>query len=464
MAHVNVLNRILRSIDSTQENRRKMKPSEWGEAEEGGDLEDLDDRRIYLREKSLLRQEISQQNNPPVKPLKPPKPAHFQLLNRERVAQKLELFRSESQEMTYRVLEATSYLHEQQQQREQPAERSHQQDEGIYLADPLTRHELLNRKLSRQWWTSHSQLPTVPPQAVLDNPLDTEQYDLCLQHFSYFFHENCHFSRRRSLDLARYFIQLGHCNEMRLREMIERYSIDWLYDLLSNESPEVANHLISQEIEMISNGLQKKTDNESLQSERWSTRMEISDDEWDDRLMKLTAEKELQSTASDLLSSIQKQFSHLQQDLQQIDNTSIGKEEMKIRPEESSENILSVYERTLQNLIPSIEVPLSPVSSSESRSLNSPDSKTLEAIYSVDQKLSVICTGIYSLYYQLNSMDLHINGIQSELLKHENMLTSLLTEEYRVPKYAIIVPVEEISLQSFHSVSFSFPISATDIE
>jgi hypothetical protein len=424
MAHVNVLNRIMRSIDDRPENRRKMSPDQWGEGEEG----------------NLHLLPASQQISPPTKP---PKPEHFKLPQQETVTRKLELFRSESQEMSYRVLEATTYLHEQQLQQQ-----GGRQEEGIYLSDPLTRHELMNRKLNRQWWTSHSQLLTTPPPAIIDDPLDPEQYDLCLQHFSYFFHQMCRFSRRRSLDLARYFIQLGYSNEMRLREVIERNTIDWLYDVLSNESHEMVNQLICQEIEMISNGLQKTVERESVQTERWSVKTEISDDEWDDRLMKLTGEKELQSTATDLLSSIQEQFSNLQQDLQQIDNVEIPGTEQK-SSSETADNLL-ILTQNLHHLVPSIEIPYSP---SESHPPSTPDTQTLEAIYAIDQKLSMIATGMYSLYHQMDSMGIHVNGIHAELLKHENMLTSLLTEEYRVPKYAIIVPVEELSIQSFHSVS-----------
>jgi hypothetical protein len=113
--------------------------------------------------------------------------------------------------------------------------------------------------------------------------------------------------------------------------------------------------------------------------------------------------------------------------------------------------------------MPSIEIPLTPTSLSspsspiiQSPSETTPSSDNLQALYAMDHKLTTIISGLYSLYNQIDHMGIHVNQIQSELVKHENMLTSLLTEEYRVPKYAIIIPIEEISLRSFVSVSSLF--------
>jgi hypothetical protein len=327
--------------------------------------------------------------------------------------------------------------------------------------------------LNREWWSSHSNLMkesvTIDASAVTSGPpLDLEQYDLCLQHFVSFLHQSCHLTRRRSLDLARYFIQLEYFNEFKLKEVIEKFSINWLYDILAKESQDLPNQFIFHEIEMISKGLQLPTE-ENFEVKGDYCQMEKGDDdEWDEKLSKIAAETDLQTPTNELLTSIQQQLSHLQGNLIKLDHSAPSNESKSADFQTGdSDNLLSAYERTLHHLMPMIEIPLSPTTLTSPSSLSSPmiqspsdmsppspsSSDNLQAIYAMDQKLTTIISGLYCLYNQIDHMGIHVNQIQSELIKHENMLTSLLTEEYRVPKYAIIIPIEKISLRSFVSVS-----------
>jgi hypothetical protein len=486
LTHVNVMSTIIRSIESNGDNlhrtndtqhisfsRRKMQPGQWGNILEDNKIDET--KPPFLREKSLLRRQLSNQQAPP---RKPPKPDRYQQSTqqqeqqqRQQLKDQLQLFNTESQEMTYRVLELSSFLQEREQGQQSTPEISFDESSYSNISDPLTRFELLSRKLNRDWWSSHSNLlkELNPTEVVVTSgpPLDLEQYDLCLQHFVTFLHRHCHLTRRRSLDLARYFIQLGYFNEFKIKEFIDKYSINWLYDILAKESQDLTNQFIFHEIELISKGLQvsRISTNEKMETEfdEEFGQIDHGDDEWDEKISKIVTENDLQIPTNELLISIQEQLSHLQGNLVKFDHSANNETKFADSENREPENLVSVYERTLHHLMPSIEIPLTPTSLSspsspiiQSPSETTPSSDNLQALYAMDHKLTTIISGLYSLYNQIDHMGIHVNQIQSELVKHENMLTSLLTEEYRVPKYAIIIPIEEISLRSFVSVSSLF--------
>lgn len=469
---INILNSIIRTINNNNNqsnNKRKLKPEEWG----------------YIDEDTTPTYQNNNNNN------NSNKKKYNHLIISNYIENQFQEVYYKTEEVNYRFLELSSSLDNNNDYNiNNNNNNNYQNNDNNNITEnnldiPLVKHELLCRKLNREWWSSHSNLLETKKETIEYPPADEQDYENCLVHFTFFLHNQCLLSRRRSLDLARYFIQMGYYNEIILKQMIETNSLDWFFEFLSDESPNSTNQNIINEVNLIWNNLQNSSNNINQHNnqyeqinQRFSVKIENDDntnyinnnkydDDWDDKIIKINERKDITSTTQELLKSIQHQLIYIQQNIQQLDtqssttllNLSIPNNSQTISESYPTSNELNLtsYEQIFQQLLQVNMQNQSLVQKIPETSTNSINSQVISNIVSqtmllLDSKLSPMISDMSALRNQSNNIGLQLNQIQLGIIKHDNMLTSLLTEEFRVPKFPLLLPHENSFLSSSYAV------------